>query len=64
MQELNCNFLLGDNILTAVSVARECGLISAVEHVINVHGVEATSEHPAKIYFTSQDQQVILTIKC
>jgi hypothetical protein len=44
--------------LTAVSVARECGLISGVEHVINVHGIEATSEHAAKIYFTSQDQQV------
>ncbi|XP_059479113.1 polyamine-transporting ATPase 13A3-like isoform X2 [Neocloeon triangulifer] len=47
----------GDNILTAVSVARECGLIAEGEHVIDVQATEATVDHPAKIYFSSQDEQ-------
>ncbi|XP_065334220.1 polyamine-transporting ATPase 13A3-like [Cloeon dipterum] len=47
----------GDNILTAVSVARECGMIAEGEHVIDVQSVEATADHPPKIYFTSQDHE-------
>lgn len=42
-------FISGDNILTAVSVAKECGIITPGQSVITVN---ADSENPHQIYYT------------
>jgi magnesium-transporting ATPase (P-type) len=43
----------GDNILTAVSVAKECGIIAPGEAVVNVTAVPEVKDTPARIFYTS-----------
>jgi magnesium-transporting ATPase (P-type) len=43
----------GDNILTAVSVAKECGIIGPGEAVVNVTAVPKFKDTPARIFYTS-----------
>ncbi|XP_066996755.2 polyamine-transporting ATPase 13A3 [Anabrus simplex] len=45
----------GDNTLTALSVARNCGIISPWQQVIEVHGIPAQSSQPAQLLFTVAD---------
>lgn len=42
----------GDNIQTAMSVARDCGMIPACRSIIVVHGVPAVAGQSPQIYFT------------
>lgn len=44
----------GDNMLTALSVARDCGIVLSTEDVITVHGVAV----PPYLYFTAADMAV------
>ncbi|XP_050437408.1 polyamine-transporting ATPase 13A3-like isoform X2 [Adelges cooleyi] len=44
----------GDNMLTALSVARDCGIVLPTEDVITVHGVNT----PPYLYFTAADMTV------
>lgn len=48
----------GDNMLTALSVARDCGIVLSTEDVITVHGVTV----PPYLYFTAADMAVNQTI--
>jgi len=48
----------GDNMLTALSVARDCGIVLETEDVITVHGVTV----PPYLYFTAADMNVNQTI--
>ncbi|PNF39528.1 hypothetical protein B7P43_G11110 [Cryptotermes secundus] len=45
--------ITGDNILTAVSVAKECGIFSPGETVVNVTAVPAVKGTPARVFYTS-----------
>lgn len=52
-EQVNCTrnkqillFVLGDNILTALSVAKECGIIEAGESVVEVSAEEENSKAP------------------
>lgn len=45
--------ITGDNILTAVSVAKECGIVSPGETVVSVTAVPAVKDTPAKVFYTS-----------
>jgi magnesium-transporting ATPase (P-type) len=45
--------LAGDNILTAVSVAKECGIVSPGETVVTVTAVAAVKDTPARVFYTS-----------
>lgn len=48
----------GDNMLTALSVARDCGIVLPTEDVITVHGVTV----PPYLYFTAADMAVNQTV--
>lgn len=41
----------GDNILTAVSVAKECGIIEAGETVVEVIAEEGDGKNPTRVYY-------------
>lgn len=45
----------GDNIQTAVSVAKECGILSARETVIDVTVVTIENKMQPEIYFNAQE---------
>lgn len=47
----------GDNMLTALSVARDCGIIPMGQRVIMVHSTGALPGQPPQLYYT-QTQQV------
>ncbi|XP_050535310.1 polyamine-transporting ATPase 13A3-like isoform X2 [Daktulosphaira vitifoliae] len=49
----------GDNMLTALSVARDCGIVLPSENVITVHGVTI----PPYLYFTAANMANNQTIK-
>ena len=53
----------GDNILTAVSVAKECGIISPGETVVDVIAVAKIKDSPAKIFYTSSTGVSLFTIR-
>jgi len=56
---LNEMFLFsGDNIQTAISVARECGILSANEQVVDI--VVASDKKCPEIFFNVQSQSSIL----
>lgn len=44
--------ILGDNILTAVSVAKECGIVLPSKTVVDVTADESQGRNP-KIYYTA-----------
>lgn len=44
--------LSGDNILTAVSVAKECGIVEAGETVVEVIAEEGDSKNPTRVYYS------------
>ncbi|VVC45388.1 Hypothetical protein CINCED_3A014162 [Cinara cedri] len=48
----------GDNMLTALSVARDCGIVLSTEDVISVHGTTV----PPYLYFSAADMAVNQTI--
>ena len=45
----------GDNIQTAVSVAKECGILSPQEYVIDVTVVMEENKLQPEIYFNAQE---------
>lgn len=45
----------GDNIQTAVSVAKECGILSPQESVIDVTVVMEENKSQPEIYFNAQE---------
>lgn len=45
-------FIVGDNILTAVSVAKECGIVSPSKTIVDVTADERDEKNP-KIYYTA-----------
>ncbi|PSN35079.1 putative cation-transporting ATPase 13A3 [Blattella germanica] len=51
--KFNVVMITGDNILTALSVAKECGIISPMETIVNIQAVPAMKDVPAKISFTA-----------
>nr|CAD7264233.1 unnamed protein product [Timema shepardi] len=50
--DINVVMITGDNILTALSVARECGIIQSGEQIIDVSVVDDDSEKVPEVYFT------------
>lgn len=46
-------YISGDNILTAISVAKECGIIEPGETVVEVSAEEENNSNPAQVLFTS-----------
>lgn len=44
--------IVGDNILTAVSVAKECGIVLPSKTVVDVTADESQENNP-KIYYTA-----------
>ncbi|CAG2054722.1 unnamed protein product, partial [Timema podura] len=50
--DINVVMITGDNILTALSVARECGIIQSGEVIIDVSVVDDDSEKEPEVYFT------------
>lgn len=45
----------GDNLLTAVSVARDCGIVDMAMRVIIVHG----TNEPPKMFFTNVNTKYV-----
>lgn len=46
---IKCVMVTGDNLLTALSVARECGMVSYTEKIIIVKALPPENNNPAKI---------------
>lgn len=44
---------IGDNMLTAVSVARDCGIIPLGQRVVVAHGLSGHSGEPAQLLYTN-----------
>jgi magnesium-transporting ATPase (P-type) len=44
---------VGDNMLTAVSVARDCGIIPLGQRVVVAHGLSGHAGEPAKLLYTN-----------
>jgi magnesium-transporting ATPase (P-type) len=44
---------IGDNMLTAVSVARDCGIIPLGQRVVMAHGLSGYSGEPAQLLYTN-----------
>ncbi|XP_059486212.1 polyamine-transporting ATPase 13A3-like isoform X2 [Neocloeon triangulifer] len=53
---IRCIMVTGDNMLTALSVARDCGLVSNNERVAAVHVQGASEGQPARVYHTDCDR--------
>jgi magnesium-transporting ATPase (P-type) len=47
-----CVFI-GDNMLTAVSVARDCGIIPLGQQVVVAHGLSGYSGEPTQLLYTN-----------
>ncbi|KAL4658526.1 putative cation-transporting ATPase 13A2 isoform X1 [Arapaima gigas] len=47
----------GDNMLTAVNVARVCGMVAADEHVISVHTSPPDGHSPPSVQFHMEDSE-------
>ncbi|XP_046747691.1 polyamine-transporting ATPase 13A3-like [Diprion similis] len=56
LREANISVIMvtGDNIQTAVSVAKDCGILSSFETVINVTVVPGNLKSPPEIFFYAQ----------
>lgn len=55
---LACRMITGDNPLTAVSVARECGLINQAAHVFAPTFIRGNAQTPiSKLQWTSMDEE-------
>ncbi|XP_015598277.1 probable cation-transporting ATPase 13A3 [Cephus cinctus] len=56
LKEANLHIVMitGDNIQTAVSVAKECGILTPSETVIDVTVVPGDKQSPPKIFFNTQ----------
>lgn len=54
--------IAGDNIQTAVSVAKECGILSMQEFVIDVTVVTEENKLQPEIYFNVQEMSPKLVI--
>ncbi|ROT75379.1 putative cation-transporting ATPase 13A3-like [Penaeus vannamei] len=50
----------GDNILTGISVARDCGMVGETDHVLLAKVTAPSSEHPAALTFEPADTPDIL----
>lgn len=48
----------GDNMLTALSVARDCGIVRAGQRVILVHSSQLTSSGPPVLYYTNSNSTI------
>jgi magnesium-transporting ATPase (P-type) len=44
---------VGDNMLTALSVARDCGIIALGQRVVVAHGLSGHSGQPAQLLYTN-----------
>lgn len=44
---------IGDNMLTALSVARDCGIIALGQRVVVAHGLLGHSGEPAQLLYTN-----------
>jgi len=53
-------FYSGDNILTAVSVARQCGLVPAVDKLVFVNAYSPDDGAPARIDWVCRDDSTQL----
>ncbi|XP_065336343.1 polyamine-transporting ATPase 13A3-like [Cloeon dipterum] len=53
---IKCIMVTGDNMLTALSVARDCGLVSSNERVAAVHVEEASEGQPHRVCYTDCDR--------
>ncbi|KAJ1522556.1 hypothetical protein ONE63_001742 [Megalurothrips usitatus] len=51
----------GDNIQTAMSVARDCGMIPACRSIIVAHGVPAVAGQSAQVCFTQSQADTAIT---
>lgn len=54
--------IVGDNIQTAVSVAKECGILSMQEFVIDVTVVMEENKLQPEIYFNAQEMSPKMVI--
>lgn len=50
----------GDNILTGISVARDCGMVGEADHVLLAKVTAPSPEHPASLTFEPADTPDIL----
>lgn len=50
--------MLGDNVLTALSVARDCGIISPGQRVITVNATTPQNGLLPQLYFMQSQQNV------
>ncbi|GLG93617.1 Cation-transporting ATPase [Gryllus bimaculatus] len=60
LREANIRTIMvtGDNMLTALSVARDCGIISHGQQVIEVHSVPAQANQLAQLMFTNSNYSI------
>lgn len=49
------SYFTGDNILTAVSVARECGMIGKTDRVIQVQATAAATDSDSRVEWVCHD---------
>jgi len=61
--QISCNtiklYILGDNMLTALSVARDCGLVSNNERVAAVHVAAASEGQAVRVHYTDCDNMEV-----
>ncbi|XP_049844952.1 polyamine-transporting ATPase 13A3 isoform X1 [Schistocerca gregaria] len=51
--------ITGDNLLTAVSVARECGIVNSSQRIIIVHGKPPQLSGPPRLFYTNASSRLI-----
>ncbi|XP_076391219.1 polyamine-transporting ATPase 13A3 isoform X1 [Megachile rotundata] len=61
--DMHVLMITGDNIQTAVSVAKECGILSSQESVIDVTVVMEEDKSQPKIYFNAQQLSPKLSLR-
>ncbi|CAL7950959.1 unnamed protein product [Xylocopa violacea] len=61
--DIHVLMITGDNIQTAVSVAKECGILSPQESVIDVTVIAEENKLQPKIYFNAQEMSPKLSLR-
>ena len=54
----------GDNMLTALSVARDCGIVPLGQRVIVAHGIPSHSGQPPQLLFTNSNNSIMVRNHC